>query len=391
MPMFFLSVAILSVVLSLFTICAAVLPGVRSTGWRISLSLLTLLIAFKFHILYLIGGGNFFVPNIPGWLQLFSSALYQGLLIFAPLLAAALLLRALLWLLPRWLRPEGAELRSCYSLLLLVLAITSLGISAIGTRNAMKYPEVNEVSISLPHLPADTPPLRIVHLADTHADALAGEPFMRHVVERTNELRPDLVVITGDFADGSPDERRADLQPLSELRARYGVYGVSGNHDLFADYKSWQDLINSLGVRLLENEHILLPHHPIVLAGVPDLAIGRLGYVGLEPDLNKTLAGAPLGYPVILMAHQPRFAPAAERAGVALQLSGHTHGGMMKGLLHTLIAHMNEGYAEGLYRKGDFQIYVSRGTGLWRGSPLRLGVPAEITLITITGEKAQKN
>ena len=120
-----------------------------------------------------------------------------------------------------------------------------------------------------------------------------------------------------------------------------------------------------------------------MLAGVTDPAAVRDS--SQPPSVRKALAGAPDGKPVILLSHQPRLVPAAARYGVALQLSGHTHGGHAPGL-RQLIALFNEGLAQGLNRVGNTQIYISNGTSLWSGFPLRLFTPAEITLIHLLPE-----
>ena len=101
-----------------------------------------------------------------------------------------------------------------------------------------------------------------------------------------------------------------------------------------------------------------------------------------EPDIGKALSGAPGDLPVILMAHQPKGSSTYANAGVDLQLSGHTHGGQVLGI-HWITRMANDGYVSGLYRVGNMQLYVSNGTGLWNGFPVRLGKPSEITEIEL--------
>lgn len=130
------------------------------------------------------------------------------------------------------------------------------------------------------------------------------------------------------------------------------------------------------------NSHALLSRGAshLVLAGLTDSASARFSLP--RPDLRQALHGIPGDAPIILLAHQPKEASAAAKAGVALQLSGHTHGGMILGL-DRLVARFNKGFVSGLYRVGEMQLYVTNGTALWNGFALRIGVPSELTVITL--------
>ena len=116
------------------------------------------------------------------------------------------------------------------------------------------------------------------------------------------------------------------------------------------------------------------------LPGQTDPAAARFGRE--TPDLRKTFDGAPPGAVKLLLAHQPKPAAEAAKSGVALQVSGHTHGGMIVGI-DRLVARFNAGFVAGSYRVGDLRLYVSRGSGIWNGFPIRLGVPSEITLLRL--------
>lgn len=130
------------------------------------------------------------------------------------------------------------------------------------------------------------------------------------------------------------------------------------------------------------NTHVSLTRgaSKLVVAGITDSTSTRFDLP--RPDLDRALAGAPPGAPIILLDHKPQGAPQAARAGVALQLSGHTHGGMVKGL-HRLVARFNRGFVSGFYQVGGMRLYVNNGTGMWNGFALRLGVPSELTVITL--------
>jgi uncharacterized protein len=135
-------------------------------------------------------------------------------------------------------------------------------------------------------------------------------------------------------------------------------------------------------MRVLENDHVVLDRGggKLVLAGVTDLSASHTGHPAR--DLAAALNGAPKGIPIILLDHQPRAAQQAAELGVALQLSGHTHGGMIIGL-DRLAARANAGYVSGRYDVDGMTLYVNNGTALWPGFALRLGRPSELTRITL--------
>ncbi|NGE72125.1 metallophosphoesterase, partial [Escherichia coli] len=133
---------------------------------------------------------------------------------------------------------------------------------------------------------------------------------------------------------------------------------------------------------VLMNEHVVLEHDgaPLVIAGVTDFSAGKFDTAHTS-DPTRALAGSPSGVtPTILLAHQPRSAPAAAEAGFDLQLSGHTHGGQF--WPWSLFVPLQQPFTAGLHKLGRLWIYTSRGTGYW-GPPKRFGAPSEITLIRL--------
>ncbi len=248
---------------------------------------------------------------------------------------------------------------------------------------ALGPPQLREVEVRLPALPSGARGLTIVQLSDLHIGPTLGRPFLERIVRRVNALEPDLVAITGDLVDGPVERLGEAIEPLRELRARHGVYFVPGNHDHYAGLPGWLRRLGELGVEVLQNRWTLVRagsagEAEIVLAGVDDPAARWLGTGG--PDLERALSGRPEGRPVVLLAHQPGQFDRAAGLGVALQLSGHTHGGQI--FPFHLLVHLFQPYVAGLYRKDRSQLYVSRGTGFW-GPPLRLGAPAEITRLVL--------
>jgi uncharacterized protein len=192
-----------------------------------------------------------------------------------------------------------------------------------------------------------------------------------------NALEPDLVAITGDLVDGSVAELAEHVAPLAQLRSRHGSFFVTGNHEYYSGVHGWVREVQRLGIRVLHNEHVVLRHEgaALVVAGVPDFG-GHHFDPQHRSDPAAAIAGAPEGLPRILLAHQPRTAPAAAAAGFDLQLSGHTHGGQF--LPWNLFVPLQQPYTAGLHRLEQLWVYVSRGTGYW-GPPKRIGAPSEIS------------
>jgi hypothetical protein len=223
---------------------------------------------------------------------------------------------------------------------------------------------------------------RIVQITDIHVGPTIKQEYLQAIVDRVNALQPDVVAITGDLVDGSVAELADHVAPLARLRARHGVFFVTGNHEYYSGVHGWVRELQRLGIRVLHNEHVVLQHADasLVLAGVPDYT-GHHFDPAHRSDPAAALQGAPADVPRILLAHQPRTAHAAADAGFDLQLSGHTHGGQF--LPWTLLVPLQQPYTAGLHQLGRLWIYVSRGTGYW-GPPKRLGAPSEIAELRLS-------
>ncbi len=260
----------------------------------------------------------------------------------------------------------------------LSLGALALILSTIGVWQAVRVPGVKTLEITLPGLPPAFDGYRLVQLTDLHASRLLPEYWQAAVVAKTNALNADLVVITGDLADGMPEARAADVRPLQDLRARDGVLAVPGNHEYYANYQRWMAAYRALGLGMLENAHVLIRRGDATLAvaGITDRQAVPFGQP--RPDLGAALKGLEPGVPVILLDHRPESAVQHAQAGVTLQLSGHTHGGQILGP-HLLTKWANGGFVSGLYQVDGMQLYVSNGAGLWNGLAIRLGRPSEIT------------
>lgn len=274
-----------------------------------------------------------------------------------------------------------------------VLLLISLLLAALGTHAALRVPPVTPVEIVVPGLPAAWDGLTVAQLSDVHVSKTFPGNWLAGVVDAVNAARPDLIVITGDLFDGTPRQRFDDLRPLRRLRAPLGVYACPGNHEYYSGLTNWRPRFSSLGILLLENDHVLLRRNgeSLILAGLNDDVAGRFGLP--RPDIRQALGSTEASLPLILMAHRPHLVEQLKqlsRPGATLQLSGHTHGGQVFGL-DLLVRRINKGYLRGLYEIGPIRLYISTGTALWSGFPLRLGVPSEIPLITLRSPHAKQH
>lgn len=334
-----------------------------------------LLFASQYHLFSRFTSGSVFAPEFPRPLVIAFNLFFGAIVLLAAMQVVldivSLLIFAVTWSFPA----VPPEVR--YGMGIAALALASFGIS-----QAIRVPPVKRIEVSIPGLSPDLDGYRMVQLTDMHISRLFTGRWASAVVEKTNALDADLVVITGDLIDGSLDIRREDIAPLAGLSARDGVLTVPGNHEYFFEVDRWLGHFPSLNMRILANAHAVIERAEgrLVIAGVTDLSARFTGAV--EPDLSKALSGAPADAPVILLDHQPRLAERAASHGVALQLSGHTHGGMVRGL-DQIVARANNGFVSGFYQVGQMQLYVNNGTGLWPGFALRIGVPAELTEFTL--------
>lgn len=334
-----------------------------------------LLAASQYHLFNRLSSGSVLAPEFPRpVIILFNWMLGTLLLLFAFQLAADVT-RLVLSVPAGRLLPIPAEVRYA-------IGGAALALSAFGVAQAIRVPPLKEVTVAIRDLPPEFEDYRLLQLTDLHISRLFPARWAEKVVARANALAVDLVVVTGDFIDGKLDLRHRDVAPLAGLTAPDGAYAIPGNHEYYFGYQSWMDHYQGLGFGMLINSHVTIRRGEslIVLAGVADLA--ARGSSLPQHDLQTSLRGAPEGAPVILLDHQPRLAALAADAGVSLQLSGHTHGGMVAGL-DRLVSRANSGFVSGSYDVNGMHLYVNNGTGLWPGFALRLGRPAELTVITL--------
>ena len=258
----------------------------------------------------------------------------------------------------------------------------SAGIAGLGFVQAMRGPQVKEISISIPGLPKALEGLKIAHISDLHVGPTIQREYMDEVVRQTNALDPDLIVLTGDVADGLPAIIGRHLLPLTGLKARLGGYYVTGNHEYYWGVESWVETIRSLGLLPLLNENrvIAIGDAKLLLAGVTD-SVGGSFLSSHRCDPRRAIQSDDECQLKVLLAHRPDRWSEAEELGFDLQLSGHTHGGQF--FPWNVLMPIVYKYYRGLHRHGRMWIFVSSGTGYW-GPADRFAIPSEIALLRLT-------
>ena len=237
---------------------------------------------------------------------------------------------------------------------------------------------VERQEIYLRKLPPALDGFRIVQLSDLHYGPMVDARHLQRAIEIANELRPDLIALTGDYISQERSYAAPCAEIVGQLQAAHGVYAILGNHDHWTDAKLITDLFEAEGIRMLVNEGVRIDARAEAfwLAGVDDTM------VGLE-DLSLSLAGARDDEFKLLLAHNPTILRRAVRAEVDLVLSGHTHGGQV-----TLRPEKNRSgrprrrILRGLGRRANTQIYVTRGLGTVV-LPIRYGCPPEVSLLEL--------
>ncbi|WP_211835953.1 metallophosphoesterase [Streptomyces rhizosphaericus] len=254
------------------------------------------------------------------------------------------------------------------------------GTVGYGTYTVLRGPRVKRIAVPLAKLPRRAHGFRIAVVSDIHLGPILGRDHTRRVVEAVNRTNPDLVAVVGDLVDGSVADLGPAAEPLRGLSARHGSYFVTGNHEYYSGAAEWVDHVRELGLRPLENERTELPGFD--LAGVNDVAGESEGH---GPDFGKALGDRDRSRASVLLAHQPVVIHDAVKAGVDLQLSGHTHGGQL--WPGNYVAELANPTAAGLDRYGDTQLYVTRGAGAW-GPPVRVGAPPDVTVVELASTRA---
>ncbi len=270
------------------------------------------------------------------------------------------------------------QLQKNFGLAVFIVA-GSCGIYALW--NGLNFIKTKLVKISLRKLSPELDGLKIAQITDIHIGPILDGKWLQRAVDRVNVLDADIIAITGDLVDGSVAELGAHVEPLKNLKAKHGVFFVTGNHEYYSGVQEWCDYLQSLNIKVLRNNYVSLKigKSAIDLAGVDDWSSRHSanGY-----NLPQALVGRDQANPVILLSHQPITMHDSAKNSVDLQLSGHTHAGQIWPFNY--FVHLQQPVSKGLfqYPNSDLQVYVNSGTGFW-GPPMRLGTFAEITCITL--------
>jgi predicted MPP superfamily phosphohydrolase len=260
--------------------------------------------------------------------------------------------------------------------------LTALAVTLAGLVNARRVARVVEVEIPIAGLPAALHGYTIAQISDIHVGPTIKYGYLDAIVTRVNGLNADAIAITGDLVDGSVQHLAAHTAPLARLAARDGTFFVTGNHEYYSGAHAWIAELRRLGLTVLINQHVVCERdgEALMIAGVTDFT-AHLFDPAHRSDPQAAAAGTPDHVSVrILLAHQPRSAPAAAAAGFDVQLSGHTHGGQF--FPWNLFVPLQQPFTAGLNRLSQLWVYTSRGTGYW-GPPKRFGAPSEITCVRL--------
>jgi predicted MPP superfamily phosphohydrolase len=260
--------------------------------------------------------------------------------------------------------------------------LLALGVTLVGFVNARRLARVVRVEVPIAGLPAELDGYSIAQISDIHVGPTIKRPYLNAIVNKVNALKPDAIAVTGDLVDGSVQRLALHTEPLSRLSAPDGAFFVTGNHEYYSGAEQWIAEVRRLGLRVLMNEHVIRRRGDaaLMIAGVTDYTAQHFNPAH-KSDPHLAVAGAPRDVAVkILLAHQPRSAPAAADAGFDLQLSGHTHGGQF--FPWNFFVPLQQPFVAGLNRVRSLWVYTSRGTGYW-GPPKRFGAPSEITLVRL--------
>ncbi len=242
--------------------------------------------------------------------------------------------------------------------------------------------DINKKRIKFNSIPDELKGLKIVQLSDIHAGIYLKKKNIMEAVEITNNLEPDLVVLTGDFVSNSEKYIYMCIESLSFLKPRLGIYSCIGNHDNWVNRSLVIEGLKSAGMNIMIEENQKLEYNgcEFYIAGTEDM-----WYEHKKPDLNKALKNIPQDSFKILLSHQPELFDEAEMRNVNLTLSGHYHGGQIAVSLFGMnlsLGTFATSYISGLFMKNNSYLYVNNGIG-FTGPPFRMNVPPEITMITL--------
>jgi predicted MPP superfamily phosphohydrolase len=350
------------------------LQAMPTIGWlRASYRIVFIILAFSFIISRFSAHSSFFTLNhVLNWTGSFWLAALVYFLIILLFIEIIRLSNVAFHFLP----DPNSVAYYLLKLKVLVIAVVAVGIVLIyGHYNAI-HPQI--VNLKLPiNKPFENGKLKIVAASDIHLGPLVGKGRLEEFVEIVNSQNPDIILLAGDLLDESQDAILLENtgEPLKNLKAKYGVYAVVGNHEYIGGIKGALKYIESLNIRVIKDSSVLI-NNAFYVIGRDDYGSGRS--TNARKSLSALVSGLDITKPFILMDHQPYKLQEAVENGIDLQISGHTHNGQFWPFNY-LIKSMFE-VPWGYKKKENSHIYVSSGFGSW-GPPVRIGNRPEIVVI----------
>ena len=262
----------------------------------------------------------------------------------------------------------------------LMIAAAGFALLLFGYWKAGQGPKIVKISVPIANLPVNLEKFTILQISDLHAGAGINRAYVENVVGQALGLKADVIVLTGDIADGDFELYKSHVEPLVRLTEHAPVLYITGNHEYLHDSDKWLGHFEQMGFQVLLNQHTLISkaNSSILFAGITDPAVKEIRPDD-GPDIEQALTACPVSDLRILLAHQPKIAEEASKY-FDLQLSGHTHAGQF--FPWNLIIKLLQPYSAGLKKCGSMWVYTNAGTGFW-GPPLRIGTTSEITLLEL--------
>jgi len=277
---------------------------------------------------------------------------------------------------PSFITSDYLQTKEITAAVLVLLVVLVLG---VGHLNAL-VPVTRSLTLTVPKKVDGKQDLTIASVSDIHLGTVIGRRRFDRIIERINALNPDVILLPGDIVDEDlgPVIKENLGERLRALKSRYGTFAVTGNHEYIGGVEPAVAYLREHGVTVLRDEVHVLPDG-VVLVGREDRSLGQM-VRGKRKSVDELLAGVDNTRPVIMMDHQPFHLEEAEKGGVDLQLSGHTHHGQLWPLnyITSAVYEVSTGYK----KKGNTHYYVSSGVGSW-GPPVRTGNRPEIVHIVL--------
>jgi uncharacterized protein len=258
-------------------------------------------------------------------------------------------------------------------ILLSILFFLAIAISIYGIWNA-QHPRLKNISVNIKNLPVQWQNKKIIFISDIHLGSVNKKPFIKKIVEQINTVKPELVLIGGDYFDGSLSEYNSLTDPLKNIKSKFGVYFVNGNHESYIGEQGADQALQSAGVKILKDEIVNVDGLNIVGADFTS-------DFGNVQSITELLKKVDANQANIFIYHEPRYTDLAKASGIDLQLAGHTHDGQQFPFqFFTWLIYKK--YHYGLNVEGNYTSYTSNGVGTW-GPPIRIGNTPEIVVITL--------